>query len=61
MSEEVKMKPTKQTIIAVLCLAMFALGLLCLFYAPFVWLKIASAIVAILNVIVAVDYMSDSL
>lgn len=55
------MKPTKQKIIATFCLAMFALGLLCLFYAPFDWLKIGGAIVAILNVIVAVDYMSDSL
>ena len=55
------MKPTKQKIIATFCLAMFALGLLCLFYAPYDWLKNGGAIVAILNVIVAVDYMSDSL
>ena len=55
------MRPTKQTIIATFCLVMFALGLLCLFYAPFDWLKIGGAIVALINVIVAVDYMSDSL
>jgi hypothetical protein len=55
------MKPTKKNMIALFCLSMFALGLLCLFYAPFGWLKIGGAIVAILNIIVALDYISDSL
>ena len=55
------MKLTKKDMIAMICLALFALGLICLFYAPYTWLKIVGAVVAILNVIVAVDYMSDSL
>ena len=55
------MKPTKKNIVALFCLAMFALGLLCLFYAPYDWLKIGGAIVAIINVVVALDFISDSL
>lgn len=55
------MKLTKKDMIAMICLALFALGLLCLFYAPDTWLKIVGAVMAIINTIVAVDYMSDNL
>lgn len=55
------MKPTKQTIIALVALLALGLGIFVALFCQPVWVKLIGLVVATISVFVAIDYMAEGL
>lgn len=55
------MKRKKEAFIAIIALTLFAVGLIMAFFCTEAWQRVLGLAIAAINVIVAIDFMSDSL
>ena len=55
------MKPTKQTIIALVALLALGLGICVALFCETGWVKIIGLVVAMISVFVAIDYMAEGI
>lgn len=55
------MKPKKEAFIAMIALTLFAVGLIMAFFCTEAWQRVLGLVIVTINVIIAIDFMSDSL
>lgn len=55
------MKLDKKAFIAIIALILFAIGLIMAFFCTEAWQRVLGLVIVIINLIITIDFMSDSL